>query len=296
MKFPSLKITVASFAVAALMSSCGGPSKENELTAADSAALKESKVKAQKVFIAIPSPLEMAAMIKSTGATFNKSILNPVSNVSKYTNIMSQALNLGIYSTDLSYCSNFDQNQDAMQYMATSKKLADALGVTGALSESLIERLEKNVNNKDSLMNLISESYEATDSYLKENDRSSTAAIIVAGGWIEGLYVSCMIAKQAPKNTSILQRIAEQKMILSDLIQLIDSYPNDASLAQVSTDMKALKALFDNISTSTTVGEIKTDEAKGKTVIGDVSDSEISPEVLASITQKVVELRSSYIK
>jgi len=296
MKFSSLKITILSLASVALLASCGGPNKDTEMTSADSAALKASKAKAQKVFFAIPSPLEMANMIKSSGATFNKSILNPVSNASRYTNTLSQALNLGIYSTDLSYCSNFDQNQDAMQYMATSKKLADALGVTGALSEALIERLEKNVNNKDSLMELISESYEATDTYLKENDRASTAAIIVAGGWVEGLYVSCMIAKQAPTNKQILQRIGDQKMILGDLVSLIESYPNDATLLQVATDMKALKAIFDNISISTTTGTVETNVKKHTTTIGDMNEADISPETLAAITSKIVELRSSYIK
>ncbi len=296
MKFNTLKIAAFSLVVASLLSSCNGPNKDSEMTAADSAALKANKAKAQKVFFAIPSPLEMANMIKATGATFNKSILNPVSNASRYTNTLSQALNLGIYSTDLSYCSNFDQNQDAMQYMATSKKLADALGVTGALSEALIERLEKNVNNKDSLMELISESYEATDSYLKENDRASTAAIIVAGGWIEGLYVSCMIAKQAPNNKAILNRIADQKLILGDLIQLIESYKNDNTLSSVAGDMKTLKEIFDNVSISTTSGETTTDEAKGQTIVGDMTEASISAETLAAITQKVVELRGNYTK
>jgi hypothetical protein len=296
MKFSVLKISVAALAISSVMVSCTGGGNDNEMTAADSAALKASKAKAQKVFIAIPSPLEMANMIKSTGATFNKSILNPVSSVAKYTSSLSQALNLGIYSTDLSYCSNFDQNQDAMQYMATSKKLADALGVTGALSESLIERLEKNVNNKDSLMDLISESYETTDSYLKENDRASTASIIVTGAWVEGLYISCMIAKQSPKNTEIIARIADQKMILADLISLLESYPADASLNQVTSDMKNLKTLFDNISVSTTAGEIKTDEAKGVTEIGDKSEANVSADAIAAITQKIIDLRNSYVK
>jgi hypothetical protein len=296
MKLSVLKISVAVLAISSVMVSCTGGGNENEMTAADSAALKASKAKAQKVFIAIPSPLEMANMIRATGATFNKAILNPVSSVSKYTNTLNQALNLGIFSTDLSYCSNFDQNQDAMQYMATSKKLADALGVTGALSESLIERLEKNVNNKDSLMDLISESYETTDSYLKENDRASTASIIVTGAWVEGLYISCMIAKQNPKNTEIIQRIADQKMILSDLISLLESYPADASLNQVTGDMKNLKTLFDNITVSTTAGEIKTDDAKGVTEIGDKSEANVSADAIAAITQKIIDLRNSYVK
>lgn len=296
MKFSVLKISVVAVAISTVMVSCNGGGNENEMTAADSAALKASKVKAQKVFIAIPSPLEMANMIRATGATFNKAILNPVSSVAKYTNTLTQALNLGIYSTDLSYCSNFDQNQDAMQYMATSKKLADALGVTGALSENLIERLEKNVNNKDSLMELISESYETTDSYLKENDRASTASIIVTGAWVEGLYISCMIAKQTPKNTEIISRIADQKMILGDLIQLLESYPADESLNKVTSDMKSLKTLFDNITVSTTAGEIKTDEAKGVTEIGDKTDANASADAIAAITQKIIDLRNSYVK
>ena len=296
MKFSVLKVSVAALALSSVMISCNGGSNESEMTAADSAALKASKAKAQKVFIAIPSPLEMANMIRATGATFNKSILNPVSSVAKYTNTLTQALNLGIYSTDLSYCSNFDQNQDAMQYMATSKKLADALGVTGALSETLIERLEKNVNNKDSLMELISESYETTDSYLKENDRASTASIIVTGAWVEGLYISCMIAKQTPKNMEIVQRIADQKMILGDLIQLLESYPADEALNKVTGDMKSLKTLFDNISVATTAGEIKTDEAKGVTEIGDKTEATVSPDAIAAITQKIIDLRNSYVK
>jgi hypothetical protein len=297
MKETVIKSIVAGAIIAVSFSSCNNNGKEEAMSAADSAALMESKQKAQKVFFAIPSPLEMANMIKQSGASFNKSILNPTSNASKYSNTVSQAVNLGIYSADLSYCSSFDQTQDAMQYMSTSKKLADALGVTGALSENTLARLEKNVNNKDSLLDLVSESYAATDAFLRENDRASTTALIVAGGWIEAIYISTKLAGTATANSPIVTRIGEQKDILKNLINLVESYPGDKNLEGVLADLKAIYAIYESgVDVKVESGVIKTDESAKKTVIEDTSEITMSPEKLAEISKKIAEVRNNYIK
>jgi transcriptional regulator with XRE-family HTH domain len=264
MKETVIKSIVAGAIIAVSFSSCNNNGKEEALSSADSAALMESKQKAQKVFFAIPSPLEMANMIKQSGASFNKSLLNPVSNASKYSNTISQAVNLGIYSADLSYCSSFDQTQDAMQYMSTSKKLADALGVTAALSENTLARLEKNVNNKDSLLDLVSESYAATD---------------------------------AKANSAIISRIGEQKDILKNLISLIESYSGDKNLEGILADLKSIYAIYENgVEVKTESGVIKTDESAKKTVIEDTSEITMAPEKLAEISKKIAEVRNNYIK
>jgi transcriptional regulator with XRE-family HTH domain len=297
MKETVIKSIVAGAIIAVSFSSCNNSGKEEAMSAADSAALMESKQKAQKVFFAIPSPLEMANMIKQSGASFNKSILNPTSNASKYSNTVSQAVNLGIYSADLSYCSSFDQTQDAMQYMSTSKKLADALGVTGALSENTLARLEKNVNNKDSLLDLVSESYAATDAFLRENDRASTTALIVAGGWIEAIYISSKLASTAKANSPIVTRIGEQKDILKNLINLVESYPGDKNLEGVLADLKAIYEIYESgVDVKTESGIIKTDESAKKTVIEDTSEITMSPEKLVEITKKIADVRNNYVK
>jgi hypothetical protein len=300
LKKSSMKITIystfASLLVAGfVLSSCGNKGGSVEMSAADSAALNQSKEKAVKVFFAVPSPLEMANMIKQSGAKFNKSVLNPVANAPRYSSSLTQALNLGIYTADLSYCSSFDQTQESMQYMGTCKKLADALGVTGALSETIINRLEKNVNNKDTLLDLVAEMYATTDSYLRENERASTTAIIVAGGWIEALYISTQIANVSKNNTAIIQRIAEQKDVLNNLVKLLESYPADQEITPVLADMKSIESLYANVTINTEAGEVKHDEATQVTVVDDKSTSSISPEQLAAITKKVSEIRSAYI-
>jgi len=62
-------------------------------------------------------------LIKTAGATYNEKLLNPLSNLSNYTTSKSMALNLGIYTTDLSFASLFDQTQTAINYMQAAKKI-----------------------------------------------------------------------------------------------------------------------------------------------------------------------------
>jgi hypothetical protein len=65
--------------------------------------------KAKKIFYSLPSPLETAMLLKSAGVSYNEMVLNDLDNVEKYSTKRSKALNLGIYTTDLSFSCLFDQ-------------------------------------------------------------------------------------------------------------------------------------------------------------------------------------------
>jgi hypothetical protein len=289
---------ILGFAFAALFASCGGDGSEggSSTNPQDSAAQSEMSKKAKKVFYAIPSPVEMANMIKQSGANYNKDLLNPKENVSKYTTNTSMALNLGIYGADLSYTSIFDQTQPSMQYMGCSKKLADALGITGAFTPETVDRLEKNVNNKDSLLQIVSDAYLTTDAYLKENERASTSALIIAGGWIEGLYIASKIASKESKDGSVATRIAEQKSVLENLISLIESYPNDPSLADILNQLKSLNEVYNSVGGAATKTDATTNDAAKQTTIGNDGNATLTPEQLATITAKIDAIRTSIIK
>ena len=55
-------------------------------------------------------------MIKKSGALYDKNMMNPVSNLSKYSDGMKQSLNLGIYGADLGYVTMYENTGDAMEY------------------------------------------------------------------------------------------------------------------------------------------------------------------------------------
>jgi len=89
--------------------------------------------KSKLIFYTLPSPLETAMLIKRSGAVYDEDLLNPVTSVNQYQTNLKMALNLGIYSADLSYASLFDQTQTTIQYIGVAKKLADGLGILQAI-------------------------------------------------------------------------------------------------------------------------------------------------------------------
>ena len=100
----------------------------------------------KKIFYSMPSPLETAMMIQSAGASYDENLLNSLDNVNNYSTSKSMALNLGIYTCDMSFASLYDQTEGSINYMNAAKKMADGLGIMDAISNETIQKLEENIN------------------------------------------------------------------------------------------------------------------------------------------------------
>src|ERR1051325_295786 len=200
-----LKKLLAAFVIVAFFSpfltSCGngegnGEDEGNDTTATADNNLNKPTNKAQNIFYAIPSPIELAQLIQKAGATYNKDLLNNPNDANKYNTNTSKALNLGVYGADLSYTSVFDDNtQESILYLAATRKLAEQLGVGNAFDEKTVDRMQANSGKKDSLFGIISDSYMTTDQLLKESQRENASSLVIAGGFIEALYLGTQLSK-----------------------------------------------------------------------------------------------------
>lgn len=290
----------AYIAISIALVSCGSSTTDSTTDEAVDTANPDSQVKdvkAQNVFYSIPSPIETTTLLKTAGAKYNAQYLNPIENVSKYASVASKALNLGVYGSDLSFTSIFDQTQESMLYLRCTNKLATGLGISGAFDETTTSRIESNMENRDSLLAIISDSYWNADSYLKDNGQPGVSALIVAGGWIEGLYIATQIAN-VTKNEAIISRIGEQKLSLDNLIALLDSYKaeNDG-VSEVLKSLTDLKKIFDSIpSTPAAETTASTDKDKAVTTLGNGSTFKLSPEQLKQITDKSTQIRNKIIQ
>lgn len=296
MKLKSLTCyTILSFSLG-LFSCSNNNSNDTEVTGSDTAQNRTKNTKAQEVFYSIPSPIETISLLKAAGAKYNASYLNPIENVSKYTSVTSKALNLGTYGSDLSFTSMFDQTQESMLYLRCANKLAAGLGINGAFNETTANRLESNVQNRDSLLAIISDSYWTTDAYLKDNGQPGVSALIVAGGWIEGLYIGTQIAN-ITQNKDVITRIGEQKLSLENLIALLESYKADnAGITAVLNSLNELKEIYSTIPNPTTETQAVTDTKNNVTILDNNSSYSISPEKLKEITDKVTQIRTKIIQ
>lgn len=284
-----------SIAFVACGSSDSGSSTDENVDTADT----ETKVKdvnAQNVFYSIPSPIETTTLLKAAGAKYDAKILNPIENVSKYASVASKALNLGVYGSDLSFTSIFDQTQESMLYLKCTNNLATGLGISGAFDEKTTSRIESNLENRDSLLAIISDSYWSADAYLKDNGQPGVSAFIVAGGWIEGLYIATQIAKTT-KNEGIVTRIGEQKLSLDNLIALLDSYKADnEAIPDLLKQLNELKKIYDTIPAASSETTVTTDASKAVTTIGNGSSFQLTNEQLKLITDKSTEIRNKIIQ
>ncbi len=288
-----------------LMFSCKGGEKKQEAEAesveVDVAQMDEDLFKsvneAKEVFYSLPSPLETAMLVKSAGAGYDEELLNPVDNATKYSTNKSMALNLGIYTCDLSFASLYDQTQASIDYMNAAKKMADGLGILDAISQESIDRLEENINNRDVIMDIISETFMNSSSYLEENDRTAIAAIVLVGGWIEGLYLATQLVPDTAnlETNKLVQRIVDQKLSLNIILRLLANNKDNPDVQAVMKDVEALKAIYDKISMTASEKVTTSTDQNDVTTIESSSSYKITPEVFKELKEKVKEIRNNYI-
>lgn len=285
-----------------IVSSCGdSPQVDDAITESTvsetiiSEDAEGSMSQVRDIFYAVPSPMEMGAILKRSGAEYDMGLLNDVKKANDFNTSKSQALNLGIYGADLSYASIFNQNQESIIYLSCTKKLADKLGVTKAFDDNMIERMEANVENRDSLLSIVSETYYVLDSYLKENDRGHISAMVIAAGWIEGLYLASYIADDSEEpNEQLIGRVAEQKLSLMNLKSLVTAYNTENQLDDILADIALIETAFAPVTLENEQSSVTTAD-DGVTEIGGATTTAISPETLKEIARVVSEIRTRYV-
>jgi hypothetical protein len=288
--------------VAVVLAGCGSEKKksdEEDLSFSESevkAGILEDINSAKQIFYSLPSPLETAMLIKNAGASYNEEFLNPVVNTSNYTTNKSMALNLGIYTTDLSFASLFDQTQTSIEYMNAAKRMADGLGILDAIDNNTIQQLEENVNNRDRIMDIISETFMNSSSFLTENERPALATIVLVGGWVEGLYIASNLVGNADiEGNKLVERIADQKLSFDIVLRLLEDNKDNVDVAEILTDLGDLKQTYDKIRITTTSISAVPDEESNVTVLKSESKIDITQEVFKELLEKVNVLRSNFI-
>jgi hypothetical protein len=247
----------------AMMASCSQVNDNSTKTKNDSMSQvqKQAFNQAKAVFYALPSPVETATMLEHLGVKFTDKFLHTTADVEKYNTTSSEALNLGIYTADLSFCALYEQNQAVIDYLATVKKLSERLGISGFFNDSTIQMFQSNINNKNKIINTISESYTQSTNFLDEQERTEIASTVIVGGWIETIHLTLNMLKDVDlkKNKADVNDIMlNQQFTLEDLIGMLELFKDDKYISQLEEKLKTLKTSFDKIHGETTIGQIET--------------------------------------
>ena len=286
--------------LAAFLSACGNSAEKAENAAADTTAVDSSAAATMTAssnepqeYISIPAPDEMFSFMKDIGgAGKSTNYLNNPDNYKNYVDTKSKALNFGIYATDFLYCSTFDYGAEGLKYFVNVKKLGDDLGISGAISEATADRIKKNIGKNDSLTSISNTLYFSAVSELEKSDKASVLALVITGGWIESLnLVTNMVPKFKADNPAI-DRIAEQKYTLDNLLGYLDKYKADANVAAVMGQLNELKSVYSQLKEESTSGTVS---MKGKKkVLGGGTKITITEPQYKAISEKIKNIHDSF--
>lgn len=248
-------------------------------------------VKLNNTLFSVPSPYQAAIFISEQNIPFNNEILSDLKNVKEFNTTYKMAANLGVYGADLAYITLYEHSPEAMSYFSVIKLLSEKLELIAAFDKQTIERLEKNVSNQDSMLLILGNTYRNADAYLKENQREHVACAVIAGGWIESMYLLTNLGDEG--NASLKTRIGENKKPLENLIQLIAPYGdmNDGYNGLV-TRLVSLAGLYEDVQVKYEFINAKTNPETRITVVNSKTVVNISSETISEINKAIAEIRS----
>ncbi|MEP5613136.1 MAG: hypothetical protein ABJP45_12855 [Cyclobacteriaceae bacterium] len=299
MKLNRIKTSVLALVVLFLYSCGGGGEKAADSNAGAEFESAKAQVAAdvKKVIQDLPPPSEVPYLLIAAGADFDPSLVNSTDNVQSYqSDVDKAALNLGVYASDIGYLSSYEKSEEALNYMGECQKLASPVGIADAIDYGMVSRFESNMENKDSLTSIINEVMEKSGERLSELDQLNSAALLLAGSWIEGMYISTMIVNNYPADglseedvnlilEPLVQVVLKQKKSLTDLMEVMKDVPQSQGVKTTMADLEKVKPIYD--------GELAEVE---KNISENTGGFTLSTSVLNNMATEVGRIRSSIVQ
>lgn len=245
MKFLNIAVLSSIF----LVSCSGGGSSESESNAEKKEEI-ESFVEKEFTY-PLPTAFEVSQMLGNANTSYSGDIVNTTAKVDEYVATWQKAANLGVYGADLSYAATFEKTQETIDYLEVCKRLIDDLNITSAFNASMAQRIENNMDNIDSLIFIVTESFYDTYNYLNQNGEEKTSILVIAGSVIEGLHITCELVKMSENKGELMAVLANQKSQVSKLVELMENHQDDENVSKVLPNLRYINLVYDQLGAET---------------------------------------------
>lgn len=235
-------------------------------------------------YVSMPSPLQIVMIFQNPDLQFDSTLVNSPVKADSYHTKYKRILNYGIYLSDLAYCIQNNENQKAIKYLHALKKIGEKTDVNKYFDKyDLYNRLEKNIDNKDSMMIILIDMSITFEAFLDDKELMKVVGIQFSGIWIEGAYIASQIASFESKE-SLKVLLVHQYPVLENIVQVMNQYTSENELhAKFKEEMNDLLAAMSKMKTIKKFMKKKNDIP--------LSDSELKivEEKLRRIRQKIID-------
>jgi hypothetical protein len=175
-----------------------------------------------------------------------------------------------VYATDLVYATTYMMKQATLNYLEASKTLIDDLGISTTFNLTYAERIENNMNDRDSLIMIVAESFSDTWNHLVENQQDILARLVVCGSWIEGIYITSNVALKAKDNSEFLEMLAKQNNSLDRMVSLLEPVQDEEEVSNIYKALVELQELYQNVGEALTSSQLEAIAARVNTLRAEI--------------------------
>jgi len=199
----------------------------------------------------IPSPDEFFSLISNKDLTFKKDIIR--NNQGDFSTRWGKEVNLGIYIADMAYLMTFGELKLMVNYFSKVRELSDQIGLSAAIPEEMMKKLDANSDKVDSLRKISDDSFYNITQALEDAGNGQSLAVIMASGWVESIYIALKLneGKKFDSKNSMIQSVSSQKITYNNIIKNLEKYNEDSNVKQLVVDLQVLDGFYSQLSKDT---------------------------------------------
>lgn len=239
--YPFISLAIVAAILSAGFSSCTSKSPKKD---AEAVAEETIKKEIEEYAYPLPSAFEVTNMLNEIEASYIVGIANDPEKAESYLTEKSKAVNLGVYTADLAYATTYNQKTDIQNYFKANEILVRELDFTAAFDQDLPDQLDANLDNKDKLVEIVTNMFQNAYTYLNQQGRTELSYLVLSGTVIEGLYLTTHISENTFQNPKIIEAILFQKEPLADLEKMLANFEGSEMLADIYASIKAINAIY----------------------------------------------------
>lgn len=189
-------------------------------------------------------------VLREIGVPFNNDLVLPASKYSGAAGRKKQAVSLGAAGADLNYITMFEQHNQSGQYVKSILDLALKLGIESAFDEELLQEL---VNVADTSVSFqerskkLMEAYRNAEDHLYSEERAQLTTMIVAGGWVESMYIASSIGATIESQREVDAEIWNMIFGAEKVLKMLEVFEDDPDCAAVANDIRNVMPLLDDM-------------------------------------------------
>ena len=205
----------------------------------------------------LPTSAEVIRMLSELEVGYIIGISNPAENAKNYISSQEMALNMGIYGADLSYATLYNMEQEVLNYLDAIRSLTNELDMSKLYNERLYDEIKASFDDRDRLVSILTTAFNGTYNYLSENGQQAQALMVVAGAWVEGMYITTHISENVYHVEGIVRVLMEQKRSFELFLEIAKPHAEDPSVSDILRMLEPIRVIYQTIEDSITVKNVE---------------------------------------